>query len=125
LLVTGGAGFIGSAFVRMMIASGEFDVVNLDTLTYAGNLKNLAPCFTSNAYKFVHGDICDGALVDSLLAEEKPDAIVHFAAESHVDRSIHTPLPVFETNLRGTFTLLEAARAHRLPRFVHVSAQPQ
>jgi dTDP-glucose 4,6-dehydratase len=121
LLVTGGAGFIGSAFVRMMIASGEFDVVNLDKLTYAGNLKNLAPCFTSKAYRFVHGDICDGALVDSLLAEEEPDAIVHFAAESHVDRSIHTPLPVFETNLRGTFTLLEAARAHRLPRFVHVS----
>jgi len=121
LLVTGGAGFIGSAFVRMMIASGEFKVVNLDKLTYAGNLKNLASCSASDAYKFVHGDICDGALVNSILAEEKPDAIVHFAAESHVDRSIHSPLPVFETNLRGTFTLLEAARAHRVPRFVHVS----
>jgi dTDP-glucose 4,6-dehydratase len=72
-------------------------------------------------YRFVHGDICDGALVNALLAEEKPDAIVHFAAESHVDRSILSPAPVFETNLRGTFTLLEAARLHQSPRFLHVS----
>src|SRR5258708_37721915 len=120
-VVRGGAGFIGSAFVRMKNVSGGGEVVNLDKLTYAGNLKNLASCSTNAAYKFVHGDICDGALVDSILAEEKPDALVHFAAESHVDRSIHTPLPVFETNLRGTFTLLEAARARRVPRFVHVS----
>ena len=69
----------------------------------------------------MHGDICDGALVNALLAEEKPDAIVHFAAESHVDRSILSPAPVFETNLRGTFTLLEAARANRIARFMHVS----
>ena len=72
-------------------------------------------------YRFVHGDICDAALVDALLAEEKPDAVVHFAAESHVDRSILSPEPVIETNLRGTFTLLEAARLHHTARFVHVS----
>jgi len=72
-------------------------------------------------YRFVHGDICDAAVVDALVTEEKPDSIVHFAAESHVDRSIFSPSPAFETNLRGTFTLLEAARTHRVPRFVHVS----
>src|SRR5438093_13622418 len=72
-------------------------------------------------YRFVHGDICDAALVNALLAEEKPDAIVHFAAESHVDRSILSAAPAFETNLRGTFTLLEAARAQSIRRFVHVS----
>jgi len=119
-LVTGGAGFIGSAFVRMAVASGDA-VVNLDKLTYAGNLENLEPVAAEARYRFVHGDICDGALVAALLAEEKPDAIVHFAAESHVDRSILSPEPVFETNLRGTFTLLEAARLARVPRFVHVS----
>ena len=72
-------------------------------------------------YRFVHGDICDATLVKQLIAEEQPDAIVNFAAESHVDRSILSPAPVFETNLRGTFTLLEAARLHKTPRFLHVS----
>lgn len=122
LLVTGGAGFIGSAFVRLTLAAGSDDrIVNLDKLTYAGNLANLEPVAGDRRYRFVHGDICDAALVDSLLAEEKPDAIVHFAAESHVDRSILSASPAFETNLRGTFTLLEAARKHRLARFLHVS----
>ncbi len=121
ILVTGGAGFIGSAFVRMAIAQTDARIVNLDKLTYAGNLGNLAEVQGNERYRFVHGDICDQALVDSILAGEKPQAIVHFAAESHVDRSILSPEPVFQTNLRGTFTLLEAARRHGTARFVHVS----
>ena len=122
LLVTGCAGFIGSAFVRTTLAlNAATRIVNLDKLTYAGNLENLASISQDPRYRFVQGDITDAALIESLLAEEKPDAIVHFAAESHVDRSIHAPTPVFETNLRGTFTLLEAARAAKLERFVHVS----
>ena len=122
LLVTGGAGFIGSAFVRLSISGEESTrIINLDKLTYAGNLANLEPIAENPRYRFVHGDICDGDLVNTLLAEEKPDAIVHFAAESHVDRSILSAAPAFETNLRGTFTLLEAARANRIRRFVHVS----
>ena len=122
LLVTGCAGFIGSAFVRTTLAlNAATRIVNLDKLTYAGNLENLASIDQDPRYRFVQGDITDAALIESLLAEEKPDAIVHFAAESHVDRSIHAPMPVFETNLRGTFTLLEAARAAKLERFVHVS----
>lgn len=122
LLVTGCAGFIGSAFVRTTLAlNAATRIVNLDKLTYAGNLENLASIDQDPRYRFVQGDITDAALIEALLAEEKPDAIVHFAAESHVDRSIHAPTPVFETNLRGTFTLLEAARAAKLERFVHVS----
>ena len=121
ILVTGGAGFIGSAFVRMAISETAWRVVNLDKLTYAGNLENLAPVEGSPRYGFAHGDICDEKVVDALLAEERPEAIVHFAAESHVDRSILSPEPVIQTNLRGTFTLLEAARKHRTPRFLHVS----
>ena len=121
LLITGGAGFIGSAFVRMIIGETDHQAVNLDKLTYAGNLENLTAVENSPRYRFAHGDICDDRLVDGLMAEEKPDAIVHFAAESHVDRSILSPEPVIQTNVRGTFTLLEAARKHQVPRFVHVS----
>ena len=121
ILVTGGAGFIGSAFVRMAIAETDLGVVNLDKLTYAGNLENLQAVERSERYRFVHGDICDRALVDGLIEEEKPEAIVHFAAESHVDRSILSPEPVIRTNLNGTFTMLEGARKHKVGRFVHVS----
>ena len=121
ILVTGGAGFIGSCFVRMMLDSEPDTILNLDKLTYAGNLDNLASVAGHERYRFIHGDICDGPLVDQIFDEEKPDAIVHFAAESHVDRSILAPQAVFETNLRGTFTLLEAARARGIGRFVHVS----
>ncbi len=125
LLVTGGAGFIGSAFVRLSLSGQAAEestrIVNLDKLTYAGNLANLEPIAGNPRYRFVHGDICDRDLVNALLMEEKPDAIVHFAAESHVDRSILSAAPAFETNLRGTFTLLEAARASRIGRFLHVS----
>jgi dTDP-glucose 4,6-dehydratase len=126
LLVTGGAGFIGSAFIRLLLDQ-EHDpdrslrVVNLDKLTYAGNLENLTSIASDVRYRFVHGDICDAALVNSLVANEKPDVIVNFAAESHVDRSILSPAPVFETNLRGTFTLLEAARTHQTPRYIQIS----
>jgi dTDP-glucose 4,6-dehydratase len=121
-LVTGGAGFIGSAFVRLSLGRPDPDtIINLDKLTYAGNLENLAGVDGHARYRFVRGDICDAGLVNQLVGEERPDAIVHFAAESHVDRSIFAPAPVFETNLRGTFTLLESARAHRIARFVHVS----
>src|SRR6266567_6919905 len=120
LLVTGGAGFIGSAFIRLSLAAAKPDtIINLDKLTYAGNLENLESVSSHPQYRFVRGDICDAGVVSALLSEEAPDAIVHFAAESHVDRSIFAPGPVFETNLRGTFTLLEAAREHRTARFVH------
>jgi dTDP-glucose 4,6-dehydratase len=121
ILVTGGAGFIGSAFVRLLIRETGWRVVNLDKLTYAGNLENLATVDASDRYQFVHGDICDAPLVDSLVASERPDAIAHFAAESHVDRSILSPEPVIQTNFRGTFTMLDAARKHAVGRFVHVS----
>jgi dTDP-glucose 4,6-dehydratase len=121
ILVTGGAGFIGSAFVRMAISETDLNVVNLDKLTYAGNLENLAEIDGNARYRFVQGDICDAQLVNTLVGEERPDAIVHFAAESHVDRSILSPEPVVRTNYNGTFTLLEAARLHRVARFVHVS----
>src|SRR4051794_26354932 len=122
LLVTGAAGFIGSCFVRQTLSvDPAAEIVVLDKLTYAGNLENLAPVSADPRFRFVKGDICDAPLVNQLFIEAKPDAVVHFAAESHVDRSILSPLPVFETNLRGTFVLLEAARAHKLRRFVHVS----
>jgi dTDP-glucose 4,6-dehydratase len=122
LLVTGGAGFIGSAFVRLLLSGrSSIELVNLDKLTYAGNLENLEPVAADPRYRFVRGDICDATLVNSILDDFAADAIVHFAAESHVDRSIFAPQTVFETNLRGTFTLLEAARAHHVGRFLHVS----
>jgi dTDP-glucose 4,6-dehydratase len=122
LLVTGGAGFIGSAFIRLTLARpSSTEIVNLDKLTYAGNLENLEPVAADPRYRFVRGDICDAELVNSVLDDFPADAIVHFAAESHVDRSIFAPQTVFETNLRGTFTLLEAARSHRTGRFLHVS----
>jgi dTDP-glucose 4,6-dehydratase len=121
-LVTGGAGFIGSAFVRMLVQSGRPSaVVNLDKLTYAGNLENLAPVADAACYRFVHGDIRDASTVNRLVEETNPDVIVNFAAESHVDRSILSPKEVVETNVGGTFTLLEAARLHKTPRFLHVS----
>lgn len=112
ILVTGGAGFIGSNFVLDWIALGEDSVVNLDKLTYAGNLENLAPLEGNPRHTFVQGDIGDAELVARLLAEHKPRAIVNFAAESHVDRSIHGPAEFIQTNIVGTFTLLEAAHAY-------------
>ena len=130
VIVTGGAGFIGGNFVLDWLARSDETVVNLDALTYAGNLQTLASLAKDPRHVFVHGDICDHALLDRLLAEHRPRAIVHFAAESHVDRSIHGSGAFMRTNVEGTFTLLEAARAYwgelegdarREFRFLHVS----
>nr|HET7858660.1 dTDP-glucose 4,6-dehydratase [Caldimonas sp.] len=130
ILVTGGAGFIGSNFVLDWLAQSDEAVVNLDKLTYAGNTENLRSLAGDARHVFVHGDICDRALVERLLATHRPRAIVHFAAESHVDRSIHGPADFMRTNVDGTFTLLEAARSHWTSldadakaafRFLHVS----
>ena len=122
LIVTGGAGFIGSSFVRMALREGwAGKVINLDKLTYAGNSENLAPVADHPGYRFIQADICDGPAIEDLFQSERPDAVIHFAAESHVDRSIHSPAPVIQTNFNGTFTLLEGARRIKLARFVHVS----
>jgi len=130
LLVTGGAGFIGANFVLSTLETTGEPIVNLDKLTYAGNLANLASIAGDARHVFVRGDIADRALVRRLLAEHRPRAIVHFAAESHVDRSIHGPAEFIQTNIVGTFALLEEARAYweALPgaerdafRFLHVS----
>ena len=130
ILVTGGAGFIGSNFVLGWLAGTEEAVINLDKLTYAGNLENLQAVQQDSRHLFVRGDICDADLVRNLLEKHKPRAIVHFAAESHVDRSILGPGEFVTTNVNGTFTLLEAARAYYAGltrseqesfRFLHVS----
>ena len=112
ILVTGGAGFIGANFVLDWLRETGESVVNLDKLTYAGNLENLAALEGDARHVFVRGDIGDRALMDRLLAEHRPRAIVHFAAESHVDRSIHGPGEFIRTNIDGTFTLLEAVRGY-------------
>jgi dTDP-glucose 4,6-dehydratase len=130
ILVTGGAGFIGSNFILQWLGTESAAVVNLDKLTYAGNLRNLEEISGDARYSFVHGDICDRKLVFDLLKRQQPRAIVHFAAESHVDRSIHGPDDFVRTNVNGTFSLLEEARAYWAQlaeepkaafRFLHVS----
>ena len=127
IVVTGGAGFIGSAVVRLAVARGH-EVVNLDALTYAANLANVAAVEDSPLYRFEQADLRDRAALDRVLAAHRPDAVLHLAAESHVDRSIDGPGTFVETNVTGTFNLLEAARAHWLRegkpetfRFHHVS----
>jgi len=112
LLVTGGAGFIGSAVIRYIINNTNDGVVNLDKLTYAGNLESLAEVSESERYSFEHADICNRAELDRVLTQHQPDAIMHLAAESHVDRSIDGPAEFIETNIVGTYTLLEAARQY-------------
>jgi len=121
ILVTGGAGFIGSCFVRLMVQNPSFEIVNVDKLTYADNLENLASVAGRPNYTFIKADLCDLGSTRRFFDETKPEAVVHFAAESHVDRSIFAPQPVFESNLRGSFNLLEAMRAYRVRRFIHVS----
>jgi len=130
ILVTGGAGFIGGNFVLDWLAGSDESIVNLDKLTYAGNLETLASLAGDARHVFVQGDICDRERVASLLGSHQPRAIVHFAAESHVDRSIHGPGEFVRTNVEGTFSLLEAARAYwgtlegearSAFRFLHVS----
>ncbi len=130
VLVTGGAGFIGSNFVLTLLQATGSSVVNLDLLTYAGNPANLATLVTGSRYHFVRGDICDAELIAALLLKHRPRAIVHFAAESHVDRSITSPEAFIRTNVQGTFTLLEQVRTYWSAlddasragfRFLHVS----
>ncbi|MGA2171718.1 MAG: dTDP-glucose 4,6-dehydratase [Sedimentisphaerales bacterium] len=122
LLVTGGVGFIGSNFVRMVLAEHpDCFIVNLDKLTYAGNLENLAGLENHPNHKFIKGDICDGDLIGRIIDEFKIDAIINFAAESHVDRSIAEPKIFIQTNVTGTLTLLEAARDKKVQRFVQIS----
>ena len=130
ILVTGGAGFIGANFILDWLSASDEPVLNLDKLTYAGNLENLAALLGDPRYAFVQGDIGDQALVDRLLAQHRPRAIVNFAAESHVDRSIHGPGEFIQTNIVGTFSLLESVRAYCATlddagraafRFLHVS----
>ena len=130
ILVTGGAGFIGANFVLDWLKAGDEPIVNLDKLTYAGNLENLGVLKGDSRHLFVQGDIGDGALIDRLLVEHRPRAVVNFAAESHVDRSIHGPEDFIQTNIVGTFRLLEAVRAYwgglgeadkTAFRFLHVS----
>jgi len=122
VLVTGGAGFIGSNLVRLLLAERPgWRVVNLDQLTYAGNAENLADLSDHPRYRFVKGDICDGPLVAELLKGEAIEAVMHLAAESHVDRSILAPAVFIDTNVRGTQVLLEAVRQLPVKRFLHVS----
>jgi len=130
ILITGGAGFIGSALVRYLINETEHSVVNVDKLTYAGNLESLKSIESSPRYDFEHADICDAPKMAQILQTYQPDAIMHLAAESHVDRSIDGPAAFIETNIIGTYTLLEAARSYwqALPevkksafRFHHIS----
>ena len=112
ILVTGGAGFIGSAVVRHIINNTQDSVVNVDKLTYAGNLESLAEVSSSDRYAFIQADICDRNALDKIFSDHQPDAVMHLAAESHVDRSITGPTEFIETNIVGTYTLLEAARAY-------------
>ena len=113
ILITGGAGFIGSNFVPYFAAKyPEYNIINLDKLTYAGNLENLAECESMPNYTFVHGDICDRELIDKLFAEHDIRGVIHFAAESHVDNSIKCPDAFIKTNINGTFNLVDAARRH-------------
>lgn len=131
VLVTGGAGFIGSNFVHLILKEyTDIEIINLDKLTYAGNLDSLEEISQNGRYTFVEGDICDAVLVTKIFAEYRPDAVVHFAAESHVDRSIDGPGEFVRTNINGTFNLLECARKHwnslceesqKSFRFIHIS----
>jgi len=122
ILVTGGAGFIGSNFIQYWLSKYSTDIiVNLDKLTYAGNLDNLRSVEKNKNYHFIRGDICDSVLVNRLITENEIDTIVHFAAESHVDRSIKDPAPFVKTNIEGTYVLLEAALKNKVGRFHHIS----
>lgn len=122
LLVTGGLGFIGSNFIRhMLLEHSDTAIVNFDKITYAGNPANLAEYENDPRYLFVKGDICDAQAVEGVISRKEIDAVVHFAAESHVDRSINDASAFVTTNVLGTQTLLDAALRHKIPRFVHIS----
>lgn len=130
ILVTGGAGFIGSNFIHAVLKTEDINILNLDKLTYAGNLDSLRSVESNDKYTFIQGDICEQALVEKLLTDYEPTAIVHFAAESHVDRSIDSPVAFIQTNINGTFSLLEVSRKYwrdlgieekKQFRFLHIS----
>ena len=122
IIVTGGAGFIGSNFVfHMLQAHPDYRIVCLDKLTYAGNLSTLEPVLQQDNFRFVKADICDRQAVDKLFQEEKPDIVVNFAAESHVDRSIENPGIFLETNIMGTAVLMDACRKYGIQRYHQVS----
>jgi len=130
VIVTGGAGFIGNNFIRIAMANDKIHIINLDNLTYAGNLDSLRDVEKDSRYTFIHGDICNQDLVEKIFAKYQPDAIIHFAAESHVDRSIDSPTPFIQANINGTFVLLEGARKYwnglsdeskNKFRFLHIS----
>ncbi len=121
ILVTGGAGFIGSNFVHYMLQTHPYRIINLDKLTYAGNLENLSDVESHPNYTFIKGDICDRLLIEKIFTEEKVDTVVNFAAESHVDRSILGARVFVETNVLGTQTLLDAAKTFRVEKFLQVS----
>jgi len=122
LLITGGLGFIGSNFIRYILNKyQDYEVINLDKMTYAGNPENLRDIENNPGYKFVRGDICDKTLVTNLASGEKPDAIINFAAETHVDRSILDPEAFIKTDIFGTYTLLEAFRKHNIEKFLQIS----
>ena len=121
ILVTGGAGFIGSNFIRYILSETDWTITNLDKLTYAGNLENLAGVQDDLRYSFVRGDIAEASFIDSLFTEKKFDTVVNFAAESHVDRSIMDASPFIRANIAGVQALLDAAKKHGLQKFVQVS----
>ncbi|MDP4157452.1 MAG: GDP-mannose 4,6-dehydratase, partial [Bacillota bacterium] len=122
LLITGGAGFIGSNFVRFMVNKyPQYQIVNLDLLTYAGNLENLKDIEDKPNYKFVKGDIADRSFVNNLFEQEKFDYVINFAAESHVDRSITNPEIFVQTNIQGTLALLDAAKEIGVKKYLQVS----
>ena len=130
LLITGGAGFIGSALIRQLVTETDYQIANVDKLTYAGNLESLLSVEDSVNYQFIHADICDADAMNKAFDEFKPTAVMHLAAESHVDRSIDGPGEFIQTNLLGTYTLLEASRKYWLTlngeasmgfRFHHIS----
>ncbi len=121
ILITGGAGFIGSNFIHHVLENRDYNIVNLDKLTYAGNLENLKDIETDPRYTFVQGDVADVVFVDQLFESEQFDGVIHFAAETHVDRSIEDSNPFIQTNIVGTHTLLEASRKYNVKRYHQVS----